>query len=349
MVICPRYGYTSTNDSSSPAVVRGLIHQGLLPGESTASCERPSLSPERPMDRRSSQLLAACTYKHRPLLPHASALRQRLRCLLASSSPSPLSRLLLSRKLRSHSRGRVGVSRLARDTGMLFILPACRVEFSGLYDADQGAEYGFVFPPSTTGGEFIGEWVIPVANKWAGIALGGGMVDSLLVMAWPYKDTIVHSTRYATNYVYPTPYAGPVITTLPFTSKNATHWTWVFRCQNCTSTSPSRVHVMPMLNPCVQPGPTAAPWNRPWPKDLATCSRRRRLTRHPAPTRPSPSTPTSTSAGSTSRMRTLRRTLCCSERCRMLYTTVYEDMLRFASQISRIYSCLMGGLHFKVE
>jgi hypothetical protein len=40
-------------------------------------------------------------------------------------------------------------------------------------------------------------------------------------------------TVYASSYAYPTYYAGPVLTTLPYTTINSTHWRWVFRCQNC--------------------------------------------------------------------------------------------------------------------
>jgi cellobiose dehydrogenase (acceptor) len=108
------------------------------------------------------------------------------------------------------------------------------ITLSGAYDSSVNFEFGFVFPTSTTGTEFIGELVVPVANKWAGLALGPGMVGNLLIMGWPYNGGFVSSARFATAYAYPSPYYGPTITTLPYSKTNSTHWTWVFRCQNCT-------------------------------------------------------------------------------------------------------------------
>ncbi|KAJ7705314.1 hypothetical protein B0H17DRAFT_1156782 [Mycena rosella] len=107
------------------------------------------------------------------------------------------------------------------------------ITFWGLTDVVHNVTYGYVFPPLATSGpnpnEYIAEIVAPLVNQWVGFALSGSMIDSLLVAAWPNNGKIVFTTRYAT--VYP----GPVITTLPSTSINSTHWKWVFRCQNCTS------------------------------------------------------------------------------------------------------------------
>lgn len=61
-----------------------------------------------------------------------------------------------------------------------------------------GAVIGMVFPTSTTGTEFIGEVVAPIAIKWAGIALGGAMIGNPLLVAWPNGNSIVTSTRWAT-------------------------------------------------------------------------------------------------------------------------------------------------------
>jgi cellobiose dehydrogenase (acceptor) len=107
----------------------------------------------------------------------------------------------------------------------------------------QNATFAFILPPGHKGDEFIGQWIIPVENKWAGMSLGGKMIDAPLVMAWPNNGTVVHSTRFATAYAYPPLYQGPRITTLPHTHENATHWTWTFHCKNCTSKSSMRVWV----------------------------------------------------------------------------------------------------------
>lgn len=68
--------------------------------------------------------------------------------------------------------------------------------------------YGVVFPPLATSGtqptEFIGEIVAPIDASWIGVALGGAMLDDLLLVAWQNGNEIVASTRWATDYVQPT-------------------------------------------------------------------------------------------------------------------------------------------------
>ncbi|EGN94369.1 hypothetical protein SERLA73DRAFT_171373 [Serpula lacrymans var. lacrymans S7.3] len=105
--------------------------------------------------------------------------------------------------------------------------------FQGYTDPVYDVTYGLVFPPLVTTGtnstEFIGEIVAPIGAQWIGLSLGGAMLDSLLLVAWPNINSVVFSSRYTTAYT------GPIITSLPSTTVNSTHWKWVFRCQNCTS------------------------------------------------------------------------------------------------------------------
>lgn len=154
-----------------------------------------------------------------------------------------------------------------------FTDPGNGFQFTGLTDPVHSVTYGFVFPPLATSGaqstEFIGEIVAPLAAKWVGVALGGAMNGDLLLMAWPNGNDIVFSTRFSTYVlksdgtiadannisdhtpchrtyfrckcysrvliVSPRPYTGDaVLTTLPSSSVNSTHWKWVFRCQGCT-------------------------------------------------------------------------------------------------------------------
>nr|ACF60617.1 cellobiose dehydrogenase [Gelatoporia subvermispora] len=111
--------------------------------------------------------------------------------------------------------------------------------FNGITDPVYGVTYGVVFPePSSSGtypDEFIGEIVAPLTAEWIGVSFGGAMLDCLLLVAWPNQNSIVASTRYATDYVQPTEYDGPVLTTLPSSYVNSTHWKYVYRCQNCTT------------------------------------------------------------------------------------------------------------------
>lgn len=109
--------------------------------------------------------------------------------------------------------------------------------FQTYFDPVFGSWFSWVFPPTgdtTYTNEFIGQMTVPIAGKWAGVALGAGMNSNLLITAWPWNGAIVKSARQAYNYVQPTQYVGPSITTLA-TTINATHWKWTYRCQNCTS------------------------------------------------------------------------------------------------------------------
>ncbi|KZV74216.1 hypothetical protein PENSPDRAFT_710401 [Peniophora sp. CONT] len=112
------------------------------------------------------------------------------------------------------------------------------ITFEGITDSVYGVQYGFVFPPAASSGtqptDFIAEIVAPVAAKWIGVALGGAMIGDLLLVAWPNANAIVSSTRMATC-AHSLPFSGPTITNLPSTAVNATHWKWVFHCQNCTT------------------------------------------------------------------------------------------------------------------
>ncbi|KAJ7489446.1 cellobiose dehydrogenase [Mycena latifolia] len=122
---------------------------------------------------------------------------------------------------------------------MQYTDPDNGITFWGITDVVHNVTYGYVFPPLATSGpnpnEYIAEIVSPIVNQWAGFALSGSMIDSLLIAAWPNNGKIVFTTRYATTNVLPDVYPGPIITTLPSSSVNSTHWKWVFRCQNCTS------------------------------------------------------------------------------------------------------------------
>ncbi|RDB26844.1 Cellobiose dehydrogenase [Hypsizygus marmoreus] len=123
------------------------------------------------------------------------------------------------------------------------------ITFWGYTDPVHQVTYGYVFPPlgGAQANEFIGEIVAPIATKWAGAAPGGSMLQNLLLVAWPNGNSIVRSARYATDYVQPTAMSGPVLTDLPSTKVNATHWKWVYRCVNCVSWStPSGTKSIPI-------------------------------------------------------------------------------------------------------
>ncbi|KAG6918092.1 substrate-specific activator of APC-dependent proteolysis [Tephrocybe rancida] len=121
--------------------------------------------------------------------------------------------------------------------GSAYTDPDNGISFWGYTDPVHQVTYGYVFPPLAASGsaqsnEFIGEIVAPIATKWAGVSPGGSMLQNLLLVVWPNGNSIVRSARYSTDYVQPTAMTGPVLTDLPSTTVNSTHWKWVYRCVN---------------------------------------------------------------------------------------------------------------------
>ncbi|KAK0437789.1 cellobiose dehydrogenase [Armillaria borealis] len=128
------------------------------------------------------------------------------------------------------------VLRAARaQLGTQYVDPDNGITFYGLTDPVHGVTFGYVFPPLDSGAtEFIGEIVAPIATEWSGVSPGGAMITNLLLVAWADGDQVVSSARWATDYVQPLAMEGPILTDLPSTKVNETHWKWVYRCENCT-------------------------------------------------------------------------------------------------------------------
>lgn len=71
------------------------------------------------------------------------------------------------------------------------------------------------------------------ATGWCGVSLGGSMNSNLLLMAYPYEDQVLTSLRFSTGYATPDVYAGDANVTQVTSRINATHYSVLFRCQNC--------------------------------------------------------------------------------------------------------------------
>ncbi|KAI1327173.1 carbohydrate-binding module family 1 protein [Xylariaceae sp. FL0255] len=105
-----------------------------------------------------------------------------------------------------------------------------------------GLTFGMALPSNaltTDATEFIGYLQCPsnstTLTGWCGISLGGAMTNNLLLMAWPYEGEILTSFRYATGYTTPELYTGNAEVTQISSTVNSTHYTLIFRCQNCLS------------------------------------------------------------------------------------------------------------------
>ncbi|KAL7627298.1 hypothetical protein AAE478_001487 [Parahypoxylon ruwenzoriense] len=70
-------------------------------------------------------------------------------------------------------------------------------------------------------------------DAWCGLSFGGPMTNSLLLMAWPYEDQILTSFRFASGYTTPDIYTGDAKLTQISSAISETHYTLIFRCQNC--------------------------------------------------------------------------------------------------------------------
>ncbi|KAI0161861.1 carbohydrate-binding module family 1 protein [Hypoxylon sp. FL1284] len=70
-------------------------------------------------------------------------------------------------------------------------------------------------------------------DAWCGMSFGGPMTNSLLLMAWPYEDQILTSFRFASGYTSPDVYTGDATLTQISSTIDESHFTLIFRCQNC--------------------------------------------------------------------------------------------------------------------
>lgn len=63
------------------------------------------------------------------------------------------------------------------------------------------------------------------------------MNENLLVVAYPSAGQVLTSFRWATDYTFPTVYTGNAKLTQISSATNATHYSVIFRCQNCLAWS----------------------------------------------------------------------------------------------------------------
>ncbi|KAK3295479.1 uncharacterized protein B0H64DRAFT_146794 [Chaetomium fimeti] len=101
-----------------------------------------------------------------------------------------------------------------------------------------GFQFGVALPEDaleTDASEFLGylQCARTEGAGWCGVSLGGPMTNSLLITAWPHEDTVYTTLRFATGYVMPDLYTGDAEITQVSSTINATHFTLIFRCQNC--------------------------------------------------------------------------------------------------------------------
>ncbi|KAK6194038.1 hypothetical protein LQW54_011840 [Pestalotiopsis sp. IQ-011] len=98
--------------------------------------------------------------------------------------------------------------------------------------------FGLVFPEDVTT-DFIGQFSVSATEGWAGCSLGGTMLNSLLVVAYPNGDSITTSLRQADAYANPHLVNGTDAAVHPIASGtfvNETAFTITFLCKDCILT-----------------------------------------------------------------------------------------------------------------
>ncbi|KAI1775447.1 carbohydrate-binding module family 1 protein [Hypoxylon cercidicola] len=113
-------------------------------------------------------------------------------------------------------------------------------EGSGGVSAWGGLTFGIALPENALtedATEFIGYLQCgsngTTTSAWCGMSFGGPMTNSLLLMAWPYEGQVLTSFRFASGYTSPDVYTGDATLTQISSTVDESHFTLIFRCQNC--------------------------------------------------------------------------------------------------------------------
>lgn len=107
------------------------------------------------------------------------------------------------------------------------------------FQSYQSTGYSFgIALPETVESDFIGQLVVPLTStgEWGGVSLKGGMLNSLLFVAWASGDDIVSSFRITGSYANPDVYTDTEVNTYPIangTFVNSTHLSYTFLCKGC--------------------------------------------------------------------------------------------------------------------
>jgi len=92
---------------------------------------------------------------------------------------------------------------------------------------------GFALP-QTASNDFIGH-IEGKGPGYAGISIGGGMLNRLLVIAWPDGDKVRTSFRFAGGYTRPAIYNGTAQLTEISHKVNGKIYSITFKCTGCLS------------------------------------------------------------------------------------------------------------------
>ncbi|KAE8154660.1 hypothetical protein BDV25DRAFT_147246 [Aspergillus avenaceus] len=71
------------------------------------------------------------------------------------------------------------------------------------------------------------------AAGWCGVSFSSSMTSSLLLVAYPYEDSVLTSLRFGSGYSMPDVYTGDANITQISSSVNETNFELLFHCKNC--------------------------------------------------------------------------------------------------------------------
>ncbi|KAF2744717.1 iron reductase domain protein [Sporormia fimetaria CBS 119925] len=116
------------------------------------------------------------------------------------------------------------------------------ITFNAYVNPSNGYFFGLALPENITGNTDFIATLGGRGSGWSGVSLGGGMLNKLLVVAWPSSAggmggaaPVVSSFRKTSQFGSP-PVATGSFTQTPIangTYTNSTHWTYTFLCSNC--------------------------------------------------------------------------------------------------------------------
>ncbi|KUJ08885.1 CBD9-like protein [Mollisia scopiformis] len=126
----------------------------------------------------------------------------------------------------------MAISASAQGTTSVYTEPKTGIAFETYMDPT-GYAFGIALPttPST---DFVG-LLVGKGKGWAGVSLGGSMINKLLIAAWPSGTSLISTFRETPRIGNP-PEANGSYTMTPIaagTYTNATHWSYAFLCKGC--------------------------------------------------------------------------------------------------------------------
>ncbi|KAH6020961.1 hypothetical protein HBI83_099630 [Parastagonospora nodorum] len=112
--------------------------------------------------------------------------------------------------------------------------PKSGITFS-TFQHTSGMFFGLTLPLNSTSNTSFIATIGGKGTSYSGVSLGGGMLNKLLLIAWPNGQSIVSSFRKTATY------ASPTVATGTFSQRaiangtyvNSTHWTYTFLCERC--------------------------------------------------------------------------------------------------------------------